>query len=163
MEITINILIFLFGGYWVQQGIFEYKFWLKGVPGSGFIPVLFGALLMALSGYLFFQSLRKKGQKTAIETTKEAVADAKSERSEEKYPTWVRPLVPAVYTLLAIGLMVVVGVIPAMVLTAFVWLFYISKVKLSKSVLITVVITLLVYFVFVLWLRIPFPKGVFGI
>ncbi len=163
MEIAINILIFLVGGYWVQQGIFVYKFWLKGVPGSGFLPVLFGTLLMIFSGYLIVLSLRKRSTRTDDGIEEKESADEKPKKAEGKYPTWIRPLVPAVYTLLAIGLMVVAGVIPAMFLTAFIWLFGISKVKLGKSLLITSIMTLFVFLVFVLWLRIPFPRGIFGI
>lgn len=158
MEIAINILIFLVGGYWVQQGISVYKFWLKGVPGSGFMPVLFGVLLMVFSGYLLVQAVRKLKQDPGSEAK-----EGKPATAEGKYPVWIRPLVPAVYTLLAIGLMVLTGVIPAMFLTAFLWLFCISKVKLGKSLLITTIVTLFVFLVFVLWLKIPFPRGVFGI
>jgi len=161
MEIAINILIFLLGGYWVQQGIRVYKFWQKGVPGSGFMPVLFGTLLIILSGYLCILALRKRIQKP--ETKGELSVDAEPEKSEGKYRVWIRPLVPAVYSLFSIGLMVVAGVIPAMFLTAFCWLVFISKIKLGKSLFVSLIVTLCVYFVCVLWLRIPFPRGVFGI
>ncbi|HKM08656.1 MAG TPA: tripartite tricarboxylate transporter TctB family protein [Sphaerochaeta sp.] len=162
MELTIHILIFLFGGYWVQQGIFVYKFWIKGLPGSGFMPVLFGVLLMVLSGFLLIQDLRRKIEKSDS-TNSSGDEDEISSKPDEKYPEWIRPLIPAVYTLLAIGLMVVAGMVPAMFLTAFIWLFLIGKIKLGKSLLISIIITLVVYLVFVLWLRIPFPRGVFGI
>ena len=162
MELTIHILIFLFGGYWVQQGIFVYKFWIKGLPGSGFMPVLFGVLLMVLSGFLLVKDLRRKIEKSN-NTNPPEDEDVISSKPNEKYPEWIRPLIPAVYTLLAIGLMVVAGMVPAMFLTAFIWLFFIGKIKLGKSLLISIIITLIVYLVFVLWLRIPFPRGVFGI
>ena len=45
MEIVINMLMFLVGGYWVQQGVVVYKFWPMGLPGSGFMPAIFGAFL----------------------------------------------------------------------------------------------------------------------
>lgn len=67
------------------------------------------------------------------------------------------------YIVFAITLMVTVGVLPAMFLTAFIWLVCISKIKLVKSFLISLIITLCVFVVFVLWLKIPFPRGVFGI
>lgn len=162
MELTIHILIFLLGGYWVQQGIFVYKFWVKGLPGSGFMPVLFGLLLMVLTGFLLVQIVRKKIKKKDSEVAIEELDDQPT-KDTDSYPAWLRPLIPALYTLISIGLMVVVGVVPAMFLTAFIWLFFIAKIKIGKSLLVTVIVTLVVYLVFVLWLKIPFPRGVFGI
>lgn len=158
MEIAINTLIFLIGGYWVQQGLLVYKFWLKGVPGSGFMPVIFGAFLMMLSGFLAFKAVRKR-----VVGTEDAGQTKESKGSDAKYPTWIRPLVPAVYSMLSIVLMVTVGVIPTIFLTAFIWLLVVSKIRLGKSLFVSLIVTVCVYLVFVLWLRIPFPRGVFGI
>ncbi|MDY0290065.1 MAG: tripartite tricarboxylate transporter TctB family protein [Sphaerochaeta sp.] len=162
MEIAINVLMFLLGGYWVQQGITVYKFWYKGLPGSGFMPVLFGLFLMALTGFLAGIAVKKR----VLETGKGAMVETQheeSKKSDDTYPSWIKPLVPAVYIMFAIILMVTVGVLPAMFLTAFIWLVGISKIKLVKSFLISLIITLCVFVVFVLWLKIPFPRGVFGI
>lgn len=154
MEIAINMLMVLLGGYWVQQGLVVYKFWVKGVPGSGFMPVIFGLFLMLLSGFLAVVAVKKRVGATDKGQSKEDGA---------KYPLWIRPLVPAVYSMFSIVLMVSVGVLPTMFLTAFIWLLVVSKSPLGKSLFVSVVITLCVYLIFVLWLRIPFPRGVFGI
>jgi hypothetical protein len=54
-------------------------------------------------------------------------------------------------------------VVPAMFFTAFIWLFWYSKIKLGKSLFISAMVSLFVFLVFVLWLGIPFPRGIFGI
>lgn len=162
MEIAINGFMFLVGGYWVQQGITVYKFWHKGLPGSGFMPALFGMFLMVLTGSLAVAAVKKKMLETG-KGTKGETPHEDSKESKEKYPTWIKPLIPAVYIVFSITLMVTVGVLPAMFLTAFIWLVCISKIKLVKSFLISLIITLCVFVVFVLWLKIPFPRGVFGI
>jgi len=162
MEIAINMLMFLMGGYWVQQGVVVYKFWPKGLPGSGFMPAIFGAFLMILSGFLAIVAVKKR-----VGETDKGTVDKKQQKeskvNDTKYPTWIRPLVPAVYSMLSIVLMVTVGVLPTIFLTAFIWLLVVSKIKLGKSLFVSVIVTLCVYGVFVLWLRIPFPRGVFGI
>jgi hypothetical protein len=162
MEIAINMLMFLLGGYWVQQGVVVYKFWLKGVPGSGFMPAIFGAFLMALSGFLAIMAVKKRLGATARGTFDEK-QQKESKANDTKYPAWIRPLVPAVYSMFSIVLMVSVGVLPTIFLTAFIWLLAVSKIRLGKSLFVSVIITLCVYLIFVLWLRIPFPRGVFGI
>lgn len=161
MEIVINILLFLVGGYWVQKGLAVYKFWIKGLPGSGFMPVLFGLFLMMLSGFLAFVAVKKRVLETGTGTLEEK--QQKESNDDSKYPAWVRPLVPAVYSMLSIVLMVTVGVLPTIFLTAFIWLVFVSKIRLGKSLFVSFIITLSVFFVFVLWLKIPFPRGVFGI
>ena len=159
MEIFINALIFVFAGYWFQQGIMVYKFWGKNQPSSGFVPVLFAIILMVLSAVLLIKEIIIRVKKPSIE---KAETESDVDDGNKKLPSWILPLVPAAYTLLSIGAMVLLGVIPSMFLTAFIWLKFISKIPLLKSLLISVLLTLFVYLLFVLWLRIPFPRGIFG-
>jgi len=157
MEIAINLLIFLLAGYWFQQGIAVYKFWGNNQPGSGFIPVLFALVLMVMSLLLLVRAIlhRKK------DDTKEP--EAVSDQDSAKIPLWIRPLIPAGYAVVSIGALVLLGVIPAMFLTSFVWMKWVSKVPLVKSLTISTIVTVFVYLIFVFWLRIPFPRGIFGI
>ncbi|MGH0052630.1 MAG: tripartite tricarboxylate transporter TctB family protein [Sphaerochaetaceae bacterium] len=156
MEIVINLLIFLLSGFWFQQGIVVYKFWENDQPGSGFLPVLFALLLMILSLFLIVRELSKR-KKTGTHAT------ATEEKANSSVPAWVMPLLPAGYSLLTIGAMVALGLVPSMFLSAYIWLKQISKVSLLKSLAISGILTVIVYGIFVMWLRIPFPRGIFGI
>jgi hypothetical protein len=152
MELAINLIIFLLAGYWCQQGLMVYSFWNKNQPGSGFIPVIFSVILMAFTLVLMLKEIRRMRRLHAQgSSTKAAVPSA-----------LLRPLLPVAYTIAAIVVFRFAGVVVSMFLTSFVWLQCISKVSLAKSLIISVILTLMVYLIFVMWLRIPFPRSIFG-
>lgn len=152
MELAINLIIFLLSGYWCQQGLMVYSFWNKNQPGSGFIPVIFSVILMAFTLTLMLKEIWRIRRLHAQEPgTKLAFS-----------LTSLRPLLPVAYTIAAIVVFRFTGVVVSMFLTSFIWLLFISKVRLSKSLIISVIVTLLVYLIFVVWLRIPFPRSIFG-
>lgn len=132
-----------------------YKFWSKNLPGNGFIPVLFSVVLMVFSASLLAKEVRTR-------IAARPVSSSAAEAAVQVDRAWLRALVPIAYSILAIIAFRWLGVVISMFLTAFVWLFWISKIKLSKSLAISVVLTLVVYGIFVVWLRIPFPRGIFG-
>lgn len=152
MELAINLIIFLLAGYWCQQGLMVYSFWNKNQPGSGFIPVIFSVILMAFTLMLILKEIRKILKNRSHETRQATVLSLSD----------LRPLLPVVYTLAAIVVFRFAGVVVSMFLTSFVWLLCISKVRLAKSPIISVILTLMVYLIFVMWLRIPFPRSIFG-
>lgn len=152
MELAINLIIFLLAGYWCQQGLMVYSFWNKNQPGSGFIPVIFSAILMVFSFTLMLKEIRR--------ICKNRSQDAR--QATRLSPSDLRPLLPVGYTIAAIVLFCFTGVVVSMFLTAFIWLAFISKVRITKSLVISVILTLMVYLIFVVWLRIPFPRSIFG-
>jgi ammonia channel protein AmtB len=152
MELAINLILFLLSAYWCQQGVMVYSFWNKNQPGSGFIPVIFSAILMVFSFTLLFKEIRricKNRSQDARQATRLSLSD-------------LRPLLPVGYTIAAIVLFRFTGVVVSMFLTAFIWLAFIGKVRIAKSLVISVILTLMVYLIFVVWLRIPFPRSIFG-
>jgi len=167
MEIAIHVIIMMMGGYWVQQGLSVYGFWKNNIPGSGFLPVLFGLIVLCLTVVSLIGVIKQR-HTTRIVALGESNPEATTAQNRVTFKGLIaspriRPLIPSVYTLLAILLMVIVGVVPAMFLTAFVWLFWYSKIALGKSLFISAMVSLFVFLVFVLWLGIPFPRGIFGI
>lgn len=152
MELAINLIIFLLSGYWCQQGLMVYTFWNKNQPGSGFIPVIFSVILMIFSCVLLLKEIKRilKDRSQATQTVSTFSLSS------------VRPLLPVVYTLAAIVVFRLTGVVISMFLTSFIWLLFVSKVRPSKSLAISAIVTLLVYLIFVVWLRIPFPRSIFG-
>lgn len=156
MAIIVNAILFLLSAYWFQQGIVVYKFWTRNLPGNGFIPVIFSVVLMILSASLVVIEVRKTVKARKNASAEEVAPEEGPDRS------WLRALVPIVYSILAIVAFRWLGVVISMFLTAFVWLFWISKIELKKSLSISLILTLIVYGIFVMWLRIPFPRGIFG-
>ena len=152
MEIAINIMFLVASGFWLQQGLTVYKFWAKNQPGSGFIPVIFSLLVILLSSISLIRAIIKM----------RAAASGKTVLLRFQWE-FLRPFIPVAFAIVAIFAIRLIGVVPAVFLSSFFWLRFISQYRIGKSLLVTVPITLFIYLIFVLWLRVPFPRGVFGI
>lgn len=153
MSIAVQSIVFIVATYWFRQGIVVYKFWSKNLPGNGFVPVLFSGVLMILSAGLLVAEVRRKlvaSQNKDVDTVK------------SKDLSWLRALAPVGYAIAAIIAFRWLGVVISMFLTAFIWLVAISKERMVKSIIISTIVTLAIYLIFVLWLRVPFPRGIFG-
>ena len=77
------------------------------------------------------------------------------------------PIIIAMYMAVQRSFAVATGTFLGMVIGTYLSLFFYMKVvnndKWVKSLWVTAVITLFFYAVFVLWLKVPFPRGIFGI
>lgn len=162
MELIVDVILFLIAGYWVEQGLSVYTFWAKELPGSGFIPTLFGLLVMVLVCVSCVQHKPWRKQQVSGKTKEEQVED-KTGMLFPKCPKQVKPLIPVAYTIIGLVLILKLGVIPGVILIAFVWLYFLCGIPLKTTLPITIGASLFVYLIFVLWLRVPFPKGIFGI
>ncbi len=160
MEIALSLVFMIGSGYWLQQGIFVYGFYVDGKPGSGFIPVLFSLLVIVLSVILLGTSLRsrykskKEGTTVPLQKVKTSQGSVRSEI--------LAPFIPVAIAIGGIFAMTYLGVVIAVTLLTFSWVRFISRYSLKRSLLFTVPIVLFIYVVFVWWLRVPFPRGIFG-
>jgi len=126
----------LLGILWAVIGITTYGWWSDKGPTSGFFPIIIGVLLALLS---FFAILKEK--KVAA-------------------PEYV---IKSIYPLLAVvGVIfasMLIGFFPAMFIYLFIWLKLYEKYSLLFSSLTSVSTTGIMYGIFVMWLRVPFPSG----
>lgn len=160
MEIALSLVFMIGSGYWLQQGIFVYGFYVDGKPGSGFIPVLFSLLVLGLSAILLGTLLwsRYKSKKDgATAPLEEAKTPQGSVRSEI-----LLPFIPVAIAIGGIFAITYLGIVIGVTLLTFCWVRFISRYSLKRSLLFTVPIVLFIYVVFVWWLRVPFPRGIFG-
>jgi hypothetical protein len=134
-------LIFIFIGLVsIYLGYAEYEFWIKTVPGGGFMPILAGGLIVLISLMVIFD--KKKAQKIKI------VGKA---------------FYPVAAVLITIALNVVVGVLPAITFMVFGWLKWIEKYNYKKSIITAIITSACAYGIFWVWLRVPFPTGLLNI
>ena len=75
----------------------------------------------------------------------------------------LKPLLPAVTAVLAILLIKFLGMVIGTFLSLFFYMKVVNNDKWIKSIWVPAVITLFFYAVFVFWLKVPFPRGIFGI
>jgi hypothetical protein len=110
---------------------------LNGKPGSGFFPVISGALLLAMS----ILAIIGEGKKDP----------------PEFFLFHLHPLIAAIGMIL---LALIIGFFPALVLYAFGWLRWYEKYSWKTSILTTAIATISMYGIFAVWLRVPFPVGI---
>lgn len=132
---VIPILILLMSAYWFYEGWFTYGVWRAGGPGGGFMPV-FSSVLAAIFAVVML---------------------VKGDTAAKAIP--ISAFIPVVMVAFALTLSVAIGLLPALTLALFVWIWRLERYPLGKSVFITACPMLVVYGVFRLWLQVPFPTG----
>jgi hypothetical protein len=135
----------LFSGFWLIYGLSRHGFWheLKG-PMPGFVPSLAAVFMLAVSILEAIHSIRA-GERS----------DEKPGRETGNRESWF-------IVLAAAGVFVLVffiGMIPALLLFVFFWLRFYEKAPIKDTVLVLAVSFAIGFGVFVLWLGVPFPKG----
>lgn len=139
MDRTISVFIALFGGYWAYKGWIEYGFWVESTPGPGFLPVIIGTATMLLA----------------------AVGILKNNppvfRIEKKN------FVPVIGALLMVASISVFGMIISILLFLVLWLLFVEKFTIKRAAILGVSTTLVIYLIFDMVLKVPFPTGVIGI
>lgn len=138
---------------WGYKSVFEYKLISSnGLPANGFFPFLAAMLVLVLCVFDIIRTIKRK----------EFYKVDKNEESDLLYflPVWFRPFFVALYLLVNVAIFRYVGVITATFTTCFFWLVFISKEKVLRSAIISVVLSSVVYLVFVFWLRVSFPRGI---
>lgn len=140
MKKVVPVLAIIIGLYWVIQG-FVYGLWVQNGPGGGFLPVIGG--LMAI---LFSLAVLWKDRK-------------------EKAPsgfTWMAFL-PAAALLGMVFFSYLVGLIISIAVFIFLWLIFAEKWNPLNSLVISLGTLVAIYCIFVVWLNVPFPKGLLGL
>ena len=159
LRIVISVLLILVSCLWMYMGIFEYGMWVPGVSAdTGFIPTVFGAIVLLFSVIKLIRDIKAYSQ-----ARQEAVAAEKGKASFLEILVKLKPLLPAVIAALAIILIKIFGMVIGTFVSLFIYMKFVNNDKWVKSLWVPAVITLFFYAVFVLWLRVPFPRGVFGI
>lgn len=161
LRIVISVLLILIACLWMYMGIAEYGMWIPGVSAdTGFIPTVFGAIVLLFSVVKLVKDI--KAYRQARAEAVEGEAEAK-QASFMEFLVKLKPLLPAVTAVLAILLIKFLGMVIGTFLSLFFYMKVVNNDKWVKSLWVPAVITLFFYAVFVLWLKVPFPRGIFGI
>ena len=159
LRIVISVLLIAVAGLWMGMGIFEYGMWVPGVSAdTGFIPTVFGGIVLLFSVIKLVKDIKAYRQARA-----EAVAGEAKSVSFKEILVKLKPLLPALTAVLAILLIKFLGMVIGTFLSLFFYMKVVNNDKWIKSIWVPAVITLFFYAVFVFWLKVPFPRGIFGI
>ncbi len=127
--------------FWIQQGWFRYGFWVKGTPGGGFLPVIFGLIILVSSIVVMLRARKAPG-----------VSGAMTRSS----------FIPIGFAVIGVGLIQAFGISLAVFVFTLVWMKFLSRYSWLKSILVSAVFTGFIYGIFRLWLQVPFPPGLFS-
>ncbi|MBQ4282097.1 MAG: tripartite tricarboxylate transporter TctB family protein [Spirochaetales bacterium] len=159
LRIVISVILIIISCVWMFMGINEYGMWIPGVSAdTGFIPTVFGAIVLLFSVVKLVKDI-----KAYVASRQGEAAVEKSAVSFKDVLVKLKPLLPAVTAILAILLIKFLGMVIGTYLALFFYMKVVNNDKWVKSLWVTAVITLFFYAVFVLWLKVPFPRGIFGI
>ena len=126
----------ILGVFWVVMS-FEYGLWIRRGPGGGFFPLI-GGILCAGFGLIYLIG--------EIRAPNPAHIDKK----------FTYPILAVLAVLLA---SYAIGLLPAMLLYIFFWLWLYEKRAALSSFLISACTVAGMWAVFVYWLVVPLPKG----
>jgi len=134
-----EIIFIIVGIISVFTGLTKHKFWIEKVPGGGFMPVVIGTLLIILSSLIVL----KKDQKAKVKLSK-------------------KELIPIIAMVILLILTKVIGLLPSLLIIVLGMLRFVENYSWKNSIIISVVLMAIIYAVFSLWLKVPFPRGIIG-
>ncbi len=147
VEIILAVVLSAISLIWMYVGIFKLGLLVPGVKASaGLIPTVFAALTLVFSIVMMINAIKalKNGEK-------------KEEISKAVVLEKLKAFLPAVFVVVGIFVFKYFGVLITSFLLTFTWLIILSKKKWTFALIVAVCMTLFVYLVFELWLKIPFP------
>lgn len=121
----------------ISLGYFAYGFWHPTVGTlPGFFPVVIGLLLLGTSVLVFLGALKEGGTRYPVEN-------------------WY----PAIGTLAVILATLLIGMLPSLAIFVLLWLRWYEKYPWKTTLIVFFILMGIVIGAFVLWLGVPFPKG----
>jgi hypothetical protein len=142
---TVIAVLFLAGGlYWMAASV-PLGFWLGFAPGTGFMPFVYGALLVLLSGTVLAGRLFS------------------AERLDDVAESPRKPLTIILIVALAILGIETAGFVPAIIVTLLALFIFVERLPVFRSLGIAVATTAGLHFLFRVWLGVPLPQGPLGI
>ena len=128
------------GALWIVRAAGMTPLWDGFAPGSGFMPLWYGVLLIALSGAIIFLAIEKKPEE----------------------PVGKVLVLLAVIAATIVGFKLA-GFAPSIFLMLLVLFAAVEKLPLLRSVLVAAGTTAVLFLVFRTWLGVPLPRGPLGI
>lgn len=155
-EIIASLVLIVISVIWIAEGL-RLGLWIPGVSaGSGFVPAAFAALTLVSSIYVIYAAVKKhKASAVSAADAEASKADKESSKTEE-----MKSLIPIGFCIGGIFCLQLFGLVITVAAISFLWMRFVSKMEMKKTLLFTIAITLFIYLVFEFWLKIPFPGDI---
>lgn len=149
VEIILGAIFIILSLVWMYVGIFQLGIWVPGVKASaGLVPTVFAALILVFSVFMIVHAVKK----LRTEEKSDEKKDLKTQLT-----VFVNSSLPVIFGIVGIFVFEYFGVVIFTFVLSFLWLLLLSKKKWTFALLVSVILTLFIYLVFELWLKIPFP------
>jgi putative tricarboxylic transport membrane protein len=139
-EFALAFFFAALGTLWIARAA-GMTLWDGFAPGSGFMPLWYGIILIALSGAIVFLAVDRK-------------------RQEEPIGKVLVVLAVIAATIVGFSL---AGFAPSIFLMLLVLFAAVERLPLARSVLVAAATTAVLFLVFRTWLGVPLPRGPLGI
>jgi putative tricarboxylic transport membrane protein len=139
-ELALALFFAALGALWIARAAGMTPLWDGFAPGSGFMPLWYGVLLIALSGAIVFLALENKPEE----------------------PVGKGLVLLAVIAATIVGFSLA-GFAPSIFLMLLVLFAAVERLPLARSVLVAAGVTAVLFLVFRTWLKVPLPSGPLGI
>ncbi len=143
-DTAIAALLLAGGLYWMAASV-PLGFWLGFAPGTGFMPFVYGALLVLLSGIVLAGRLLSAERLAAV---------AESPR---------KPLTIILVVALTILGIETAGFVPAIMVTLLALFIVVERLPVVPSLGVAAATAAGLHFLFRVWLGVPLPQGPLGI
>jgi hypothetical protein len=138
-ELALALFFAALGALWIARAA-GMTLWDGFAPGSGFMPLWYGAILIALSGAIAFLAVEK--------------------RLEEPVGKVLVLLGVIAATIVGFSL---AGFAPSIFLMLLVLFAAVERLPLARSVVVAAGVTTVLFLIFRTWLKVPLPSGPLGI
>ena len=138
-ELALALFFAALGALWIARAA-GMTLWDGFAPGSGFMPLWYGVILIALSGAIAFLAVEK--------------------RLEEPVGKVLVLLAVIAATIVGFSL---AGFAPSIFLMLLVLFAAVERLPLARSVVVAAGVTAVLFLVFRTWLKVPLPSGPLGI
>jgi putative tricarboxylic transport membrane protein len=135
----------------VCVGSHQYSIGTLHKPGPGFFP-FWGSLVLGLLSFLNFLMVTVKGEKGTGEG--ESIAPGRR---------WKKIILTLVVLFAYPSLLPVIGFVPTTFLFIIILLRFVEPLRWSIALRVAIGVTITFYIIFQYWLKIQFPRSVFGI
>ena len=137
MKRVVPVGLIAVGIYWCVMSV-EYGLWVRKGPGGGFLSMVAGLLTIIIGLFVLKENW-------------------KTEDKGKFNPKVIIPI--GVMVAMAVGSKLI-GLIGAIMVYLFCWLKFYSKANTKLTVLVTIICPTIIYAIFVMWLKVPFPTGI---
>lgn len=154
-DIIMSIILIIISIIWIIEGL-RLGLWIPGVSAdSGFVPTVFAVLTLCASVFLIYTTVKKSKAEGKTESKKEEIQLKKKLDLSE-----CGAAIPVVFCIGAIFCLQLFGLVITVFAVGFLWMRVVSKICWKRSLMYACFITLFIYLIFELWLKIPFPGDI---